>query len=82
MLFRSDCGENDTDETMMTRIEEYRKCLQDECRPFGEDKVSLILKSKTGYHVIFRRCDYRPLTNKYHTDDVKADENTCIYIVA
>lgn len=77
-----DCGENDTDETMMARIEEYRKCLRDECRPFGEDKVSLILKSKTGYHVIFRRCDYRPLTSNYHTDDVKADENTCIYIVA
>jgi hypothetical protein len=53
-----------------------------ECKPFGEDKVSLVLKSKTGYHVIFKRCDYRPLRDKYTTDDIKSDENTCIYIVA
>ncbi len=48
----------------------------------GEDKVSLVLKSKTGYHVIFKRCDYRPLRDKYTADDIKADENTCIYIMA
>jgi len=77
-----DCGENDTDETMLSRIETYRQCLMNECKPFGEDKVSLVLKSKTGYHVIFKRCDYRPLRDKYTTDDIKSDENTCIYIMA
>lgn len=76
-----DLGENDTDTTMMERIEKYRECLKEKCRPFGEDKVSLILKSKTGYHVIFLRCDYRPLREEC-SDDIKADENTVIYIVA
>ena len=76
-----DCGENDTDETMLARIEEYRQCLKAECQPYGEDKVSIVLKSKTGYHVIFHRCDYRPLLAKYDAD-VKKDENTTIYIVA
>ena len=76
-----DCGENDTDETMQERIEKYRECLKEKCLPFGEDKVSLILKSKTGYHVIFLRCDYRPLREEC-SDDIKTDENTAIYIVA
>ena len=76
-----DRGEHDTDETMQERIEKYRECLKEKCRPFGEDKVSLILKSKTGYHVIFLRCDYRPLREEC-SDDIKTDENTAIYIVA
>lgn len=76
-----DRDEGDTDEILKKRIKDYTECLKEKCRPFGEDKVSLVLRSKTGYHVIFKRCDYRPLIEDYGPD-VKKDENTTIYIVA
>lgn len=73
---------NDEDDFIMEgRVSDYVRCLKDECQPKGEDKVSIVLKSRTGYHVIFDRCDYRPLLAAYDVD-VKKDENTTIYIVA
>jgi hypothetical protein len=77
-----DRGENDTDETMLARIEQYRDCLKDECKPIGEDKVSIVLQSRTGYHVLFNRCDYFQLAFKYANVDIKKDGNTVMYVVA
>lgn len=76
-----DREEGESDESIRNRVSEYIRCLKEEFHPKGEDKVSIVLQSKTGYHVIFDRCDYRPLLAAYNVD-VKKDENTPIYIVA
>ena len=80
-----DRAPGESDEAISARTLEYVKFLEENCLPAGE-KVSLVLQSKTGYHILFKRCLYQKFTEVYGERkdivSIHKDENTPIYIMA
>lgn len=69
----------ETDDAIRDRMELYANCLYCDCFPKNESKRHWVVPSKTGYHILFDRCNYQPLLQKY-TVDVKKDEPTNLFI--
>lgn len=74
-----DFDEGQTREDVALLIDEYIKCINDECEPYG-DKVYAELASKHGAHIFFTKCNTSKFSSKYPDVVVQKTGPTNLYI--